>query len=274
MDDNQKKPLEIPDNNPQSSEKPIMGKNDRETKQQKRMTAVKLAYAFALLIAIGGALAAKIATENAIGELKIPIESDYITLNPTIPTTDSPDFEVRQNLENVPDTRNETAEYTTTTETPETTSKTETTDSESTSPYAIPFKDKFHSPTGGKVINKFENSKPIYNETLGEWRTHPGADYKSTEGEAIVAIAYGKVQNIYDDALYGTVIEIDHGNNIFARYCGLNKDTLEVKTGDSVKGKQPLGFLGSVPGESTLSPHLHLEVVYEEKLVDPEGLIN
>ncbi len=265
MDDN-KNPIEIPDNNPESNEKPIMG-SVGDTKHKKKMKAVKYAYAFAVLLALGGALAAKIATENALGELNVPIESDYVTINEITVPTEEPDFEVRQNLDNVPDTREESTKETTETKTEPSTVM------ETTSPYATPFKDTFFSPTGGKVINNFENSKPVYNEVLGEWRTHPGADYKASEGGTVTAIAYGTVQNIYEDALYGTVIEIDHGNSVFARYCGLNKDTIEVKAGDTVKAQQALGFLGEIAGEDKETPHLHLEVVYEEKLINPAQLI-
>ncbi len=265
MDDN-KNPIEIPDNNPESNEKPIMG-NASEAKHKKKMKAVKYAYAFAVLLALGGALAAKIATENALGELKVPIESDYVTINEITLPTELPDFEVRQNLDNVPDTREESAEATTE-------AKTEpSTEAETVSPYATPFKDTFFSPTGGKVINNFENSKPVYNEVLGEWRTHPGADYKASEGGSVTAVSYGTVQNIYEDALYGTVVEIDHGNSVFVRYCGLNKETLEIKAGDTVEAQQVLGFLGEIPCESKETPHLHLEVVYEEKLINPIQLI-
>ncbi len=267
MDDKNGNPLEIPDNKPESNEKPIRAVNNKEEKRQKQMKAVKIAYAFAILLAVGGAFVAKIATENAMGELNVPLESDYITFNPTYTPTEEPDFEVRQNLQDVPDTReNEITEKETVKETEPST--------EETTPYAVPFKDSFHSPTGGKVVNKFENSKPIYNETLGEWRTHPAADYKGAEGANVTAIAYGIVENIYDDALYGTVIEIDHGNSLFVRYCGLNKDTIEVKKGDSVKAQQTLGFLGTVPAESKMQSHLHLEVIYDGKLIDPENLIN
>ncbi len=264
--DNNKNPIEIPDNNPESNEKPIMG-TASNSKHKKKMKAVKYAYAFAVLLALGGALAAKIATENALGELKVPIESDYVTIDEITVPTQEPDFEVRQNLNNVPDTREEQTEKSTEKKTDPSTV------TETTSPFAVPFKDNFFSPTGGKVINKFENSKPIYNEALGEWRTHPGTDYKASEGGTVSAIAYGTVQNIYDDALYGTVIEIDHGNSVFVRYCGFNKDTLEVKKGDTVKSQQALGFLGEIPGESKEIPHLHLEVIYEGKLIDPTELM-
>ena len=112
----------------------------------------------------------------------------------------------------------------------------------------------------------------MYNETLGEWRTHPAVDFKGAEGSQVKAISHGVVNNIYDDPMYGTIIEIDHGNKVTARYCGFNKETLEVEKGDTVKEGQLLGYLGVIPCEKEQS-HLHFEILYQGKRVDPLELM-
>ena len=128
--DDKKNPLEIPDNNPPKEQKPIMSREKREElKRKKQMKVVKIAYAFAILLAVGGALTAKVATEKALGNLNTPIESDYVTIIPT-DAPEETDFEVRQNLQDVPDTREEAE--TETTAAPSTT--------EEASPYATPYK--------------------------------------------------------------------------------------------------------------------------------------
>lgn len=261
--DDKKNPLEIPDNNPPKEQKPIMSREKREElKRKKQMKVVKIAYAFAILLAVGGALTAKVATEKALGNLNTPIESDYVTIIPT-DAPEETDFEVRQNLQDVPDTREDTE--------PESTETTEATTIES-SPFAQPYKDYFCLPLDTKIINEYNPSKPMYNETLGEWRTHPAIDFKGAEGAQIKAISYGVVNNIYDDSMYGTIIEIDHGNKVTARYCGFNKDSLEIEKGDTVKEGQLLGYLGVIPCEKEQS-HLHFEILYQGKRVDPLELM-
>ncbi len=254
------KPLEIPENDSPRETKPVTAmKND---KHKKSMNKIKVVYAFAMLLAIGGAFAAKIATENAIGNLN-PIESDYVTIpsyteeNYTLPgITEEPDFEVRNNVTNVPDTRKET----------ETTTQAQTTEK---SKFSTPYEDYFSLPLGTDVLRDYAPKKPMYSATMGDWRTHNGVDFQGADGDSIKAIAYGTVLKIYDDVLLGTVVEIDHGNEMIARYCGFNKDTIEVKKGSTVETGDLIGFLGTVPFEKTDISHLHFEVVYKGENVDP-----
>lgn len=266
MDNNEKKPIpEIPDNKPESNEQPIMNKDSSdELKRKKQVKIVKFAYAFALLLALGGALVAKLATEKALGNLNTPIESDYVTIVPEetedYETIGDIDFEVRQNLEDVPDTREDTTAAHIT--------KEETTQS----PFATPFKDEFALPIDGKVIKEFDKDTPTFNKTMGDWRTHPAIDIKAQEGAQIIAAAYGVVKKIYHDPMYGTTIEIDHGNSVLARYCGFEKETIEVAIDDIVKEGQTLGFLGTVPGEKDYESHLHYEVFYQKGRINPLDL--
>ena len=172
--DNDKNPLEIPENTPSGQPKPI-----RSSRNDKTMKKVKYAYAFALLLALGTALIAKISTENALGNLA-PIESDYVTITTEKSTskdseflTTEPDFEVRQNLENVPDTREETEENT------EEQTKEETTQS---SKYAIPYQDYYSLPLGTDILKDYSPDKPTYSATMGDWRTHSGIDFNACNG--------------------------------------------------------------------------------------------
>ncbi len=256
-------PLEIPENAPAGEQKPI---------RNKKVSKVKAAYAFALILALGAAFTAKIASENALGKLQVPLESDYVTITEVEETskdkaylTTEPDYEVRQNLTNVIDERKESTE-------PETQEKTtELTIQKGL--YAQPYKDYYVLPMGTDIHKDYSPDTPSYNATMGDWRTHNGIDFKGAEGDQVKSIAYGTVKNIYDDALLGTVAEIDHGNGVMAKYCGLNKDTLEIKQGGTVKGGTLLGYLGVVPCEKTDVSHLHFEVYYNGKNVDPLELM-
>lgn len=267
MDDkNNQKPLEIPENEPSREVKPVSSKEKEELSHKRKMKIAKTAYAFAMLIAIGGALFAKIATEKTLENLEVPIESDYVTLpSVTQSIITEPDFEVRQNNTDVADTRKEPTESTA--------EKTTAAQSLTSSPYAVPYKDYYTLPMGTEILKDYKPSTPSYNATMDDWRTHPAIDFKGEEGQQVKAIAYGIVSKIYTDALLGTVMEIDHGNGVVARYCGLNKDTIDLSTGSKVSGGSLIGYLGSVPYEKTELPHLHLEISYNNKYVDPLELM-
>lgn len=268
MDDkNNQNPLEIPDNNPQSETKPIRAHHENGSKKSKKNgQIIKMAYGFALLLALGGALIAKIATEKNLGNLNVPIEQDYITVAPTTQApTQEPDFEVRQNMTDVPDTRKETDEETSLA--PSTQPTTEK------SSFAVPYKDYYTLPLGTQISKEYMPQTPSYNTTTDDWRTHPAIDFKGAEGAQVKAISAGTVKDIYDDTLLGTVLTIDHGNEVVAKYCGINKDTLEISEGDSVTEGQCVGYLGIIPFEKNELPHLHFEILYKGENVDPLELM-
>ena len=112
------------------------------------------------------------------------------------------------------------------------------------------------------ILKDYSPTTPSYNATLGDWRTHGGIDFSAPDGSQVKAIAYGEVKAVYEDALYGTVIEVDHGNEVIARYCGMNKSALEVVAGDKVESGSLLGYLGTVPCEKSELSHLHFEIYY------------
>lgn len=271
--DDNKNPLEMPDNNPPKDVEPIRASGAGKARMQKKMKGIKLAYALSLLLLFGAALTAKLVSEQATGKLSVPIESDYATIfnNPvTLPEdTEEPEYEVQNNLTDVPDTREElTAKPTV----PVTQKITEAT-TEST-PFAKPYEDYYSLPLGTDILKDYSPTVPSYNATLGDWRTHGGVDFSAPDGSQVKAIAYGTVKAIYEDTLYGTVIEIDHGNDVTAKYCGMNKNALEVKAGDTVESGTLIGYLGSVPCEKTDLSHLHFEIYYKGENVDPITLMN
>ena len=67
--------------------------------------------------------------------------------------------------------------------------------------------------------------------------------------------------------MLGTVIEIDHGSKLVARYCGM--DTVNVSEGDYVTIGEALGTLGTTPFEEKSESHLHFETLLDNKYVNP-----
>jgi murein DD-endopeptidase MepM/ murein hydrolase activator NlpD len=97
-------------------------------------------------------------------------------------------------------------------------------------------------------------------------KMHQGLDMAGEIGLKVFATGDGIVISAEDGKNgYGREIIIDHGFGYITRYAHLQK--IDVKLGQSVKRGQYLGRLGS-SGRST-GPHLHYEVIFENKSVNP-----
>lgn len=129
----------------------------------------------------------------------------------------------------------------------------------------------FILPAAGQVTAVYSGDELVYNETLADWRTHNGLDITAPAGTQVVAAMDGTVTRIEEDALWGTVVEVESAGRTL-RYCGLAAD-VKVGEGALVKQGDPLGNLGSIPAESALEPHLHFEVEENGSLIDPEVLM-
>ncbi len=126
----------------------------------------------------------------------------------------------------------------------------------------------FSLPLEAGIAKAYSNGEMVQSKTMGDWRVHNGVDFKGTVGDAVKAINNGVVKAVYDDVLWGTVIEIDHGQGMIAKYCGLGKgSTPEV--GEKVKINDRVGNLGTIPIESADDVHLHLEILQDGKAVEP-----
>ncbi len=126
----------------------------------------------------------------------------------------------------------------------------------------------FLMPSGGKVLKEFSNEQSLYSMTFGDWRIHEGIDIAMNQGSTVQAIGDGKVTDVYEDDMYGTVAVIAHEAGLEARYCGLAKNTT-VKKGEAVKGGQVIGSVGEIPCEVVDESHLHFEIRKDGVCVDP-----
>ena len=169
----------------------------------------------------------------------------------TAVTTQNNAQEVRRNVTNIKDT---TAESTT--EKPE----------ESTAP-ALDYKSYFLYPLGEAILKEYSDGALVFSKTMNDYRSHNGTDFTGNPGDPIKAINAGVVLSVEKDNLWGIIIEIDHGNSMTARYCGLNESN--VKQGDTVNSGDEIGKLGTIPIESGEETHLHFEVRMNGTLVNP-----
>lgn len=129
-----------------------------------------------------------------------------------------------------------------------------------------PYKGVYQYPLGETVVQGY-SQELTKNETMGDYRSHTAVDFMGGTGESVVAVNNGVVLDVYNDAMLGMVVEIDHGGKLVAKYCGL--DSVSVSKGGSVKSGQEIGKLGAVPFEASLESHLHFETKLDGEYVDP-----
>lgn len=107
-----------------------------------------------------------------------------------------------------------------------------------------------------------QRTDPFYKVT----KFHNGIDFSGPEGIGIYASGDGTVIKVErNKSGYGNNIVIDHGYGYKTRYAHL-KD-IKVKKGSKVKRGQEIGTMGNT-GKST-APHLHYEVLKNDKAVNP-----
>lgn len=123
---------------------------------------------------------------------------------------------------------------------------------------------------GGRISDYFGYRIDPFTEKL---KPHEGIDYSVPRGTNVVATAAGKVIEVITryapNTGYGRQILIDHQNGYLTRYAHLSK-TL-VKEGQWVTRHTVIGKVGDT-GRST-APHLHYEVLQNEKRVNPQAFV-
>lgn len=105
----------------------------------------------------------------------------------------------------------------------------------------------------------------------GDYRMHSGVDLSGPVGESIYATGNGRVVDIgFDFFGYGNFILIDHGFGYKTRYAHLK--SANVTIGKAVTRGEQIGIMGNT-GRSK-GPHLHYEVIYRNKTVNPLNYYN
>lgn len=99
-------------------------------------------------------------------------------------------------------------------------------------------------------------------------KNHTGTDIAANAGAKIVSATDGEVVLSSEEGDYGKHLKIQIGEvSIIYAHC----NNLYVKQGDQVVQGQEIAEVGST-GNST-GPHLHFEVRYQERTVDPEKIL-
>ena len=128
----------------------------------------------------------------------------------------------------------------------------------------------FKKPVEGEVIKDFADNKLVYSSTLDVWTTHNGIDIKADETTVVKASAEGTVSSIKNDPRYGLTVIVEHVNGYKTVYANLLSTEFVVE-GEEVKQGQSLGTVGSTASFEILDePHLHFELLKDNKQLDPE----
>ena len=98
---------------------------------------------------------------------------------------------------------------------------------------------------------------------------HHGIDIAAPRFSPVVSAASGVVRATGWDSIFGNYVIVDHTVNYSTFYGHLN--SVDVTANDRVTGGRIIGTIGST-GKST-SPHLHYEVRFHHKPVDPVGYL-
>lgn len=100
---------------------------------------------------------------------------------------------------------------------------------------------------------------------LGYVRPHKGLDFTADENTPVYATGDGRVSTSYYSNTYGNVVYLDHGFNFETRYAHLTNYI--VRAGDVVKRGQVIGYVGNTG--TSVSPHLHYEVLFKNEQINP-----
>ncbi|MEI6408698.1 MAG: M23 family metallopeptidase [Bacteroidota bacterium] len=118
----------------------------------------------------------------------------------------------------------------------------------------------FMPPVSGEIVSRFDLQK-----------SHYGIDVAAPKNTAVKAAADGVVISAGYTVETGYSIAIQHPNNVVTMY--KHNSVLLKPTGESVKAGEAIALIGN-SGENTSGPHLHFELWYKGRPVDPSDYIN
>ena len=117
---------------------------------------------------------------------------------------------------------------------------------------------------GARISSNFGMRKhPI----SGYNKMHKGVDFAAPTGTPIYAGGNGIVEFIGNNGGYGKYIRIRHNNEYKTAYAHLSRYEKGISKGARVSQGETIGYVGST-GNST-GPHLHYEILYQNKHINP-----
>lgn len=121
-------------------------------------------------------------------------------------------------------------------------------------------------PIDNKDLQRLHTSFGLrFHPLLGYTRPHKGLDFTAVKGTPVYATGDGRVATSYYSNTFGNVVYIDHGFDFETRYAHLTKYIVEA--GQRIKRGQVIGYVGNTG--TSVSPHLHYEVLFKNQQINP-----
>ena len=103
---------------------------------------------------------------------------------------------------------------------------------------------------------------------LGYTKMHQGIDFAAPTGTPILASGNGYIKKRGYLGSYGNYVLIQHNREYASAYAHMSRFATGLTTGSRVKQGQIIGYIGRT-GRAT-GPHLHYEIHYKGKQVNPQ----
>lgn len=126
-----------------------------------------------------------------------------------------------------------------------------------------------------KVVNSYynkdsdnatqENSLYYYGDT---YMQNSGIDYATGSEFDVVSILDGTVIEVLDDEMMGKTIKIKHNNDLISVYQSMG--SINFKVDDNITQGTVIGKSGENNISTDLGNHLHFELYYQGKVVNPD----
>ena len=128
-------------------------------------------------------------------------------------------------------------------------------------------------PADGEIINEYSDGELVKSQTLNLWQTHDGVDIAAEIGTDIKACGEGQILNIWEDALWGVCVSIDHGDGHISSVYGHDAN-VPVSIGQEIACGDIIGKAGNTAEcECKLAPHIHFEVKKDGGFINPLSFI-
>lgn len=116
-----------------------------------------------------------------------------------------------------------------------------------------------------KITSNYTGAR--FHPVLRRFRPHRGVDFSAPAGTPVRAVANGVVTFAGRSGAYGNQIEVEHQQPYATSYSHLQRFARNMKTGETVRKGQVIGYVGS-SGMAT-GPHLHFMLFENGTYVNP-----
>ena len=128
----------------------------------------------------------------------------------------------------------------------------------------------------GKTFYDYEATEEEQEKSIiyyeNTYMQNSGVDYTSENVFDVVSILDGTVISVEDNDILGTTVEVRHSNNLISVYQSLS-DVMVEENMEIVQG-QVIAKSGTSNINKDLGNHLHFELYYNGKIVNPEEYYN